>query len=291
METRWMKAWALSITLAVGTGCGSDPKPGSDEPDMLVAGTGGGPVAGDEGGHASVSGGGGQGGAAGESSVQFCDPLKEADAGWVALDVHAMDSGVVLPEPDEDAGVDGPAPTPTNQDPPQDPPIDAGTMDPDRVHSPQNSGDLVFTELMPDPTLLSDALGEWIEIHNSTEQALALTGCVLSDDSRDHYVFAELHVAANGYAVLGRSSMAAEQVDVVYDGVALTNTEDELVLTCDDVVIDRIAYGAGFPRTAGRTMQLDPNALNASDNDVAQNWCIGMGGGTPGHFNAACPAR
>jgi len=286
MEKRWMKAWALSITLAAGIGCGAEPNLNGDEPEMLVAGTGASSGEGGQGNQAGQGGGGGQGGAAGESSVELCDPQKDADAGWVAPDVETMDAGGMLAERDEDAGVEAPEPPPTNQDPA----ADAGTVEVELAR-PQTAGDLIFTELLPDPTLLSDTLGEWIEIHNGSEHALDLTDCVLSDDGRDHYVFAELRVPANGYVVLGRSAMAAVHVDLVYDGVTLTNTEDELVLTCNDVMIDRVAYGAGFPRTAGRSMQLDPNVLNASDNDLAQSWCSGAESGTPGEANAVCPTR
>lgn len=294
MEKRSMKLWAVSMTVVAAVGCGSDPTLNGDEPEMLVAGTAGAAgaagttaVAGSSGVALGTAGSGGHD-APDEVGVQECDPQKPIEGSHDAgseLPTATMDAGVVVMGSDEDAGVDPPDSFPMDHVPLP----DASNPAPLAPRTP-TSGEIIFTELMVDPTVLSDTLGEWIEIHNTTLHTIDLSGCVLSDDGRDRFVLGALLVAPSSYVVLGRSAMAATRVDVVYDGVTLTNTEDEVILTCNDALIDRVAYGPGFPRPAGRSMQLDPSVLDATDNDLAASWCASLEGGTPGQTNPPCAA-
>lgn len=173
----------------------------------------------------------------------------------------------------------------------------------------QNPGDIIITEIMNNPDQVSDTVGEWFEVYNTTANPIDMNGWTLKDDgSNTHVIDATVGgttiVPANGYLVLGRSSDTAENgnapVDYSYgsDGHTLGNGSDEVVLVLPDgtTEIARINYdnGATFPDLTGASMQLDPSALNINDFDDGSNWCTsqssyGLGDlGTPGAANEAC---
>lgn len=173
----------------------------------------------------------------------------------------------------------------------------------------QNPGDIIITEIMNNPDQVSDTVGEWFEVYNTTSNSIDMDGWTLKDDgSNTHVIDAAVGgntvVPANGYLVLGRSSDVTENgnapVDYAYgsDGHTLGNGSDEVVLVLPDgtTEIARINYdnGATFPDLVGESMQLDPGSLNANDYDDGANWCpsqtaYGDGDlGTPGMPNETC---
>jgi hypothetical protein len=173
----------------------------------------------------------------------------------------------------------------------------------------QNPGDLIITEIMNNPAEVSDTVGEWFEVYNTTSSAIDMDGWTLRDDGSNTHVIdaatgGNTIVPANGYLVLGRSSDTNENgnapVDYAYgqDGHTLGNGSDEVVLELPDGMteIARINYDGGdtFPDLTGESMQLDPGSLNSSDYDDGNNWCpsvsvYGDGDlGTPGMANEAC---
>ncbi|MEM8585169.1 MAG: nidogen-like domain-containing protein, partial [Bacteroidota bacterium] len=162
-------------------------------------------------------------------------------------------------------------------------------------------GDLVITEIMRDPTTVSDANGEWFEVYNPTGAPIDMQSIEIKDDGTDdHIIISSLIVPAGGYVVLGRNSdMAANggiSIDYAYGSdITLANGVDELILECSGTEIDRVEF-TGFPTTAGASIKLDPSALNAADNDSASNWCVSTtdisgtntNKGTPGIANPSC---
>jgi len=175
----------------------------------------------------------------------------------------------------------------------------------------QNPGDIVITEIMNDPALVSDTVGEYFEIYNTTASPIDIVGWTLKDDGSDTYVIVSggasgtgtTIVPAGGYLVLGRSDNMATNggapVDYSYgeSGHTLGNSADEIVLLNTSMVeIARVNYDGGvtFPDAAGASISLDPSAWNETDNDNGANWCLsttayGDGDlGTPGVVNSAC---
>jgi len=162
-------------------------------------------------------------------------------------------------------------------------------------------GELVISEVMMNPDAVADAAGEWFEVYNPTATDFELHGVVVRDDDLDQFTIDQSVTApAGGYIVLGLNGDDASNGGVTLDYAypsefVLGNTGDEIELLFDEVVIDRMTYG--FEQVvAGRALSLDPGALDASDNDVAENWCPAPGGvlpggdyGTPGAANPACP--
>ncbi|MEM6697379.1 MAG: lamin tail domain-containing protein, partial [Bacteroidota bacterium] len=166
-----------------------------------------------------------------------------------------------------------------------------------------NVGDLVITEILPDPTAVDDADGEWFEVYNATNAEIDLKGYVIRDaGSNNHEIATNAIVPANGYIVLARNADFATNggVNAAYEyggDITLVNSSDEVILECNGIVIDSVGYDNGltFPNTAGASISLNPNNLNAIDNDNGLNWCEASSAynasdlGTPGVANDACP--
>ncbi len=163
-------------------------------------------------------------------------------------------------------------------------------------------GGVIVTEVMQNPAAVSDNDGEWFELHNTTGSSLDLEGCQLSDDDGlDHTIAGPLVVWGGGYVVLGTEAdtwlNGGVSLDYEYGGgLNLTNGDDELILSCGGLQIDRIAWddGATFPDPTGASMSLAPAYLTHTANDDGSHWCeasssYGDGDlGTPGGANDGC---
>lgn len=165
------------------------------------------------------------------------------------------------------------------------------------------AGDLVISELMPDPQDAGcnpESQGEYIEIYNPGSTPIDLFGLGLDDSSaitgtiENHYL-----LAANSYAF----GVAEPSTDFCYAGVApafefgfsLNNDSDRIALLSGGLEIDAVDYGASFPHTPGVSMNLSSGQLSATANDSSANWCsstlnIGASAdrGTPGAANGGC---
>lgn len=167
-------------------------------------------------------------------------------------------------------------------------------------------GDVVFTELMPNPAAVTDAEGEWIELTNVSAAAVDIEGCELVDDGNGP----ESDIIDSGAPIMlapGQRVVLAKVADpainggvegVVYDfgaSFSLTNDGgDELELQCGGTTIDALVYDFMFGYGSGIAMQLDPGSQDATANDDPTNWCAatsmyGSGDlGTPGTPNGGC---
>lgn len=169
----------------------------------------------------------------------------------------------------------------------------------DAAPAPSAAGALAFTEVMAASQAGSGDRGEWFELTNTTAEPLDLSRCTLTDDGSDiHDIAGPLLIPAGGALLFARSADAVENhgitPDYIFAGITLGNTADALNLTCDGLLVDRIAWTAGFS-VAGTARQLDRDLLNADANDLLENWCAarttyGTAGkfGSPGEANASC---
>ncbi|MDP7114605.1 MAG: lamin tail domain-containing protein, partial [Myxococcota bacterium] len=163
-------------------------------------------------------------------------------------------------------------------------------------------GAVIVTEVMQNPAAVSDNDGEWFELHNTTGSSIDLDGCELSDDDGlDHTIAGSLVVGGGGYLVLATEADPALNggfsVDYEYGGgLNLTNGDDEVILSCGGLQIDRVGWddGATFPDPTGASMSLAPAYLDQYANDDGAHWCeatstFGAGDqGTPGSANDPC---
>ncbi|WP_430971919.1 DUF4493 domain-containing protein [Sunxiuqinia rutila] len=166
-------------------------------------------------------------------------------------------------------------------------------------------GDLLITEIMYNPGAIVDSEGEWIEVFNNSAEEINLKDLVLRRGSTNafHQIATDLILPPEAYAVLGRTTLAADRVDYVYgSSIGLVNGGDELLLNTygtdgtDGLVICSVDYGAGsfVPDREGKSIQLDPVVRDAVAAQDGLNWCSSTLAystgdfGTPGTVNSSC---
>ena len=179
----------------------------------------------------------------------------------------------------------------------------AGALSVVPIPSPPAAGEVIITEVMAGAGSSADDT-EWIELTNTTGGSIDLAGCTISDGTSVHSIASALTVAANGYAVIGRSSDTSVNggvaVNYAYGSAFQIGAGDNIVLACGGTTIDELAgFDAAWTSAdyAGASFQLDTAAgvNSAAANDTDANWCnsrsaFGTAGksGTPGAANIAC---
>lgn len=171
------------------------------------------------------------------------------------------------------------------------------------------TGELCFSEVMQNPSGISDDVGEWFELYNTTNSSINLNGYRLQAGSQSFTVNTNLSIPAKGYRLFLRNGNPSQNGGI--DGVALgafdypdtwvlNNASETLeVLTPGGSVVSRITYDNGltYPDPSGASMSLDPSQLTQAGSALGSNWCLGStpyGGssqnlGSPGVANPACP--
>jgi beta-lactamase superfamily II metal-dependent hydrolase len=142
---------------------------------------------------------------------------------------------------------------------------------------PPPTGSLISTEIMMDPASVADTAGEWFEVLNPGTQDVDIDGWTISDDDSDSHRIdngGPLLVPAGGRLVLGRNGDPNQNggylAGYVYSGINLANSADEIVLRDrQGEVVDHVAYGPSWPRSAGRSMALRDISL---DNGDGSSW-------------------
>jgi hypothetical protein len=163
-------------------------------------------------------------------------------------------------------------------------------------------GDLVITEVMQNPAVVADNVGEWFEILNTTGDDVLLDGLTVTSSTVTVTLTTTDVVVAGGRHVLGVSAdplvNGGAPVDLAYpSSIQLGNGSDDLAVGYLAVTFDAIAWddGATFPDPNGSSMSLDPGSSDAVANNVGANWCFGSTAygdgdlGSPGAVNPACP--
>jgi len=161
-------------------------------------------------------------------------------------------------------------------------------------------GELVITEIMANPKIVTDELGEWFEVYNASAKPYDLAGMVVTGGGTEKFTVATPLTILPGQAkVFGRNADSKVNggvtVDYAYSGVSLVNTDDELALTFGNLVVDKVVYSnaGGFVIPNGASIQLDFDSY-LMDNAQSTYWCAskkpyGAGDfGTPGADNLEC---
>jgi len=153
---------------------------------------------------------------------------------------------------------------------------------------------IVITEIMPNPSQVSDSYGEWFEIYNSSPDIIDLNGWHIRDnDNDDHTITTDnstLLIQPGQYLVFCRNAgfelNGGVESDYDYDGFSLSNNEDEAILTDEQgAIVDEVNYTSNFPFGSGYSMEIHDIE---SDNDLESSWyssteVYGVGdNGTPG---------
>ncbi len=166
-------------------------------------------------------------------------------------------------------------------------------------------GDLLITEIMPDPSALADTEGEWFEIYNASTRTIDLQGLVILRDGLYGHVIADaLELTPGSFAVLARTSSATTApLQYVY-GAAITLSNTGAILSIHNKgtvsspgdLIFSVDYGSeGFPAAAGYSLSLSPENMEADAAVTGSSWCLSSSvystgdHGTPGILNDVCP--
>ncbi len=174
-------------------------------------------------------------------------------------------------------------------------------------------GSVIITEIMYNPYMTADSVGEWFEVYNTTDEAINMQGWLVGDtiDTPDtHVIMDPLYLLPNDYLVFGVSDDPLEnggvEVDYVIPRFGFTNSynaeagyKDQIRVIHDNLLIDAVAYGdATFPDQRGHALNLTPEAFDFEANDIGYNWCLAstpmtdevyVDYGTPGWANEVCP--
>jgi hypothetical protein len=162
---------------------------------------------------------------------------------------------------------------------------------------PPTEGDLVITELHPNPMAVADGEGEWFEVLVQAEVDLnglqlgKVPGTVLTTLSSSEC----LSVSPGTYVLFAAGTDSATNggltnVDFLAD-LALSNSGGSVFVGYADVVLDTFTYTSSGD---GASTQLDPRHLTFDENDDEALWCrsaatYGDGDrGTPGGANMQC---
>ena len=153
---------------------------------------------------------------------------------------------------------------------------------------------IVINEVMADPNAVTDASGEWFEVHNTGAAAVNLQGWTIASGNDSPQTIASIvSVPAGGYVVLARNATSATNggvtVSYAYPTLNLANTADWLALRDGGgASVDSVVWGTAMP--AGATRGVSNPSLTHVDAKGA-NWhtstaAFGAGDrGTPGSRN------
>ncbi|MBA3454227.1 MAG: lamin tail domain-containing protein, partial [Deltaproteobacteria bacterium] len=165
-------------------------------------------------------------------------------------------------------------------------------------------GDLVITEIMPSPAAVDDALGEWFEVKVTRDVDLNGLGIDrMGDTANPSVVSAErcLRVTSGALILFARSTDAGTNgglptVTGTFTHTMIagsTTTPGDLAISIGPTVIDTFSWTAS---RSGKSLQVDPDFANVTENDDQTRWCDGTQTygegdfGTPGAPNAQCAA-
>ena len=165
-------------------------------------------------------------------------------------------------------------------------------------------GDLLITEIMYNPTSLSDTEGEWFEVYNHSDHSINLQNLILGrDDANRHAITESLTLLPGAFMVFERSDTATTATNSYTFGsdLLLPNTGAILAIFNEGTESDpgplifSVDYGGmNFPDGSGASISLNPNSFSPAEAILGSSWCISTSSfdtgdlGTPGAVNDAC---
>ena len=155
--------------------------------------------------------------------------------------------------------------------------------------------DIIFTEMMPNPSAIGDSKGEWLELYNRGDKLVNLNGYTLtrSSGSKSHTINEDVLINSGQYIVMANYDTAISNIAYVYSGLSMGNGGDDWVLLSpENDTICEFEYTSSYN---GASMQLSSASMGGDAYKNTANWCqsgdiYGEGdSGTPGLANNSCP--
>ena len=150
---------------------------------------------------------------------------------------------------------------------------------------------LVITELQIRPCEYDvEADAEWFEVRNVSAVDVDIRGWTIRDSADDFHAIPKdspIIVPAGSFFVFAASAL--EGADYVYDGIQLTNGEDDLeLLDSCGARVDMVAWDVHWPPRECASIQLTSSAYDPLLNDDYRYWCVSPGtSGDPASMGAS----
>lgn len=153
-------------------------------------------------------------------------------------------------------------------------------------------GDLLISEVMANPSSVSDTNGEWFELFNTSATSININGFTISDNGNNSHQItngSSLLIAPGAYLVLGRNGDITNNggyvADYVYTNFTLSNMLDQIVISSNNTDIVRLSY-SGLPfGVNGVSAELVNQLINPDEThyQLSQDQQYGLGDiGSPG---------
>ncbi|MBN2279874.1 MAG: lamin tail domain-containing protein [Candidatus Marinimicrobia bacterium] len=161
-------------------------------------------------------------------------------------------------------------------------------------------GAIIISEIMQNPSKVTDSNGEWFEVYNSSSSPINLNGWRIKDNGSDsHIISGDLIVPPKGFAVLGNNTDFSTNGGVIVNyqfpsTFYLGNNADELIILDDfNNEIDKVEWdgGTAFPDPNGASMVFignvtDNNNIGSNWKTATTPWGTGTDLGSPGYSGA-----
>ena len=143
---------------------------------------------------------------------------------------------------------------------------------------PEEPGDVLFTEIMPE---LEPADGSWLELFNNTDKSINLEQCVIGNSNGQELSLASSQIVA------ARQYLAVHSADATLPGLGdiasfsfpvgafQLSADEALVLTCGGRTVDQVSYQVSRPTMSDRvrSWQLHLNPAEPDRYASEANWC------------------
>jgi hypothetical protein len=169
---------------------------------------------------------------------------------------------------------------------------------------PPALGDLVISEIMADPSKVSNANGEWLELW--VRSAVDLNGVEILSGSASGTLTTKSTIRSTACVRPGAGHfvLTAKVKDTTKNGglppvlvalnSSLPNSNGQAIVRYGGVDLDRVTWATSTP---GASLQLSSNKLDPTQNDAPSAWCTtpsstvyGLGDrGSPAAANRTCP--
>ncbi len=142
---------------------------------------------------------------------------------------------------------------------------------------PTSTTTLIISEIMPDPATISDANGEWFELHNPGAAAVSLTGFqIASLNDASVTITGAVSVPAGGYVVIAKNADNAVNggLNAVasFGAMNLANNTTDWLLVRDNVgaLVDSVSWGVA--PTSGASKSKRAMVIDCTPFSDARAW-------------------